>query len=70
MIGEVDICGVFLPGFLVSLAVALALTALIRCALAVCGVYRLIGRAPLFDLALAVIVLGGVAVAQGRFPWP
>lgn len=69
MIGEVDVCGVFLPGFLVSLAVALALTALIRRALALCGVYRLIGRAPLFDLALAVIVLGGLTAAQGGFSW-
>jgi hypothetical protein len=69
MSGEVDLCGVFFPAFLVSLAAALALTALIRRALAACGVYRLIGRAPLFDAALAVIVLGGVTVAQGGLPW-
>jgi hypothetical protein len=69
VIGEIDICGVFIPGFLIALAVALALTILVRRALAACGAYRLIWRASLFDFALAVVILGGVTAAQGRLPW-
>ena len=68
MSGEIDICGVYVPGVLIALAVALALTALVRRALAACGAYRLIWRAPLFDFALAVVILGGVTAAQSRLP--
>ena len=67
--GEVDICGVFFPGFLIAIGRRP------RCDRARPprarrrGAYRLIWRAPLFDFALAVIVLGGITAAQGGWPW-
>lgn len=62
MIGEVDLFGVFMPALLPVLVLALALTALLRRALAAAGFYRLVWHRPLFDLALLVIVTGLVAV--------
>jgi hypothetical protein len=62
MIGETDLFGVFMPALLPVLVVALALTALLRRALAATGFYRLVWHRPLFDLALLVIVTGLVAV--------
>jgi hypothetical protein len=65
MNGEVDIYGVYFPELLVLTGVALPLTALLRRGLAALGAYRLVWRAPLFDFALLVIVLGGLFAAQG-----
>ena len=66
MIAELDIYGVFIPSLLAWALIALLITALIKRALEWCGAYRLIWRQPLFDLALFLIVTGGVtALAEG-----
>jgi hypothetical protein len=67
MIGELDLYGVFVPALLVVVAVALPLTAVLRRLLRLFGFYRLVWHRPLFDLALLVIVVGGlVAVTAGE----
>jgi hypothetical protein len=67
MIGELDLYGVFVPALLVVVAVALPLTAVLRRLLRLFGFYRLVWHRPLFDLALLVIVMGGlVAVTAGE----
>jgi len=60
MIGEFDLYGVFIPSLMVWSVVAVVLTTLIRGVLRVAGAYRLVWHPALFDLALFVIVLGGV----------
>ncbi len=65
MIGEVNFDGVFVLRALVLLVFALAATAVLRRLLLWCGAYRLVWHRPLFDLALLVIVLGGVVWASG-----
>jgi hypothetical protein len=60
MIGEFNLYGVFIPSLMAWSVVAAALTALIRGVLRLAGAYRLIWHPALFDLALFVIVLGGV----------
>jgi hypothetical protein len=67
MIGELDLYGVFVPALLVLVAVALPLTAVLRRLLRLFGFYHLVWHRPLFDLALLVIVVGGlVAVTAGE----
>ena len=65
MIGEFDIYGVYFPALLILIGVALALTRLLRRALAKLGVYRWVWHAPLFDFALLIMVLGVCVAAQG-----
>lgn len=60
MIGELDLYGVFLPPLLLWLALALPLSAALRRLLDRAGAYRFVWHRPLFDLALLVVVLGGV----------
>jgi hypothetical protein len=67
MIGEIAIGGVFVIRGLVSLVFAMAIVAVLRRVLAWCGAYRFVWHRPLFDLALLVIVLGGVVAATT--PW-
>jgi hypothetical protein len=66
MIGEVNFGGVFVLRALVLLVFALAVTGVLRRALLWCGAYRFVWHRPLFDLALLVIVLGGVAWATAQ----
>ncbi|MDQ1081248.1 DUF1656 domain-containing protein [Pseudoroseomonas cervicalis] len=61
MIAEIDLYGIYLPALLVWAALALPLTALLRRALLALGAYRWIWHAPLFDFALYLLLLGGVA---------
>lgn len=61
MIAEIDFYGIYLPALLVWALLALPATALLRRLLQVAGLYRLIWHAPLFDFALFVITLGGLA---------
>ncbi|MBP2301060.1 DUF1656 domain-containing protein [Azospirillum picis] len=61
MIGEIDIYGLFLPPLLVLAIVAWAVSALLRRVVRTVGGYRWIWHAPLFDLALYVVVLSGLA---------
>ena len=61
MIGEFDVYGVFVPALLVWGLTALALTGVLRFALARIGFYRLVWHRPLVDLALLTIILAAVA---------
>ena len=61
MIAELDLYGIYLPALLVWAAITLPLTALLRRALLALGAYRWIWHPPLFDFALYLLLLGGVA---------
>jgi hypothetical protein len=60
MIGEIDIYGVFVSPLLLWLVLALVASSVIRRLLVRAGFYRIVWHRPLFDLALLVILLGGV----------
>lgn len=60
MIGEIDILGVFVPALAIWMLIALGLGAGARAALSRLGLYRLVWRRPLFDLALYVVLLAFV----------
>lgn len=68
MIGEIDIHGVFVAPLLVWMLITWAATWVFRRVLAAFGAYRLIWYPALFDLALFVLVLGGVvAITSGPY---
>ena len=66
MIGELDLHGVLVPPLLLSLLLALAASMALRRLLARTGFYRLVWHRPLFDFALYVVLVGGVAVLLSR----
>jgi hypothetical protein len=66
MIGEVDLHGVLIPPLLLSLVLALVASVAMRRLLARIGFYRLVWHRPLFDFAVYVILVGGVAVLLSR----
>ena len=66
MSGEIDLYGVFVPTLAVWMAAAFALGVPLRRLLAATGFYRLVWHRPLFDLALYVLLLGGVVVLAHR----
>jgi hypothetical protein len=68
MISEVNIYGMFVSPMLLWVGAALLMSAVIRRGLAWLGFYRFVWHRPLFDLALLVILLGGVAAIQARWP--
>ncbi|MFC3126188.1 DUF1656 domain-containing protein [Pseudoroseomonas globiformis] len=68
MIAEIDLYGIYLPALLVWALLAVPLTALLRRALARLGAYRWVWHRPLFDLALFVIVLGGITALMELLP--
>ena len=70
MIGEVDVYGVYVPSFLLLLGAGLVVSALVRRLLALSGFYRLVWHRPLFDLALLVLIVGGLVAISGRWPLP
>ena len=61
MIGELDLCGVFVSPLLAWGAIALALHAVLRWVLGQIGFYRVVWHAALADLALLVLVFSAVA---------
>ena len=61
MFGDFNLFGVFVPRILILALVAYVLNLVLRRVLARLGVYRLIWHPGLFDLALFVLVLGGMA---------
>lgn len=68
MIAELDIHGVFTPALLAWALIAIPLTALLSRMLEWGGAYAFVWNRPLADLALFVIVLGGVtALSAGVF---
>jgi hypothetical protein len=66
MIAELNIYGVFVSPLLLYTAAALVLMAVLRRGLAAAGFYRSVWHRALFDLALLVIVLGGIVFAADR----
>jgi Protein of unknown function (DUF1656) len=60
MIAEFDIYGVFVPALLVFAIVALLLSLALTRLLEAIGFYRFVWHRPLFNLALGVILFGGV----------
>jgi hypothetical protein len=67
MISEVDVYGMLVTPMLLWVGAALVLAVLVRHALGRLGVYRFVWHRPLFDLALLVIVVGGVVALQARW---
>ena len=65
MMLEMDIYGVFLPTLFVLGLVAMAVTFAVRRVLTTLRVYRIVWHRSLFDLALFVVVLGGVVHLYG-----
>jgi hypothetical protein len=61
-IGEVDIFGILFPPLLIWLGIAVLANAGFRWLLNRLGLYRFVWHRPLFDLALLVILLGGVSL--------
>jgi hypothetical protein len=66
MTHEIDIYGVFVPDLMVWVVLAFLLSVPVRRLLGAIGFYRLVWHRALFDLALFVIVLGGVIAASRR----
>jgi Protein of unknown function (DUF1656) len=64
---EIDIYGVYVPDLLVWIVVTFPISVLVRRALAFAGLYRLVWHRALFDVAVFVILLGGVVAASHRF---
>jgi hypothetical protein len=63
MTGDFSLFGVFVPKILVLALVAYGLNLVLKRVLAGAGVYRLVWHPALFDLALFVLVLSGLAIA-------
>lgn len=60
MISDINLSGVFLPALLVWAGLALLLTLLVRTALHRFGFYRWVWHSAVFDIAVFIILLGGV----------
>ncbi|WP_430869496.1 DUF1656 domain-containing protein [Cupriavidus basilensis] len=63
---EIDVYGVFVPSLLALMFLTFVITAGMRAVLARVGFYRLVWHRSLFNLALYLLVLGGV-VALARW---
>ncbi len=70
MIGEIDLSGVLVAPLLLWMLLAWLITAALSRVLAWAGVYRLVWHSALFNLALYVVVLGGMValVSSGIAP--
>jgi hypothetical protein len=64
MTGDFSLFGVFVPKILVLALLAYGLNRVLKRVLASAGVYRLVWHPALFDLALFVLVLSGLAIAS------
>lgn len=67
MTGELDLYGVFVPSLAAWMLLAFAISLPLRWVLAWIGFYRLVWHRPLFDLALYVVLLGGVVSVAEPF---
>ncbi|MDE1150732.1 MAG: DUF1656 domain-containing protein [Azospirillaceae bacterium] len=67
MIGELDIHGVFISPLLAWGFIAFIVSIGVRWVLRLVGAYRLVWHRPLFDLALYVIIFGGVAAVFNHY---
>jgi hypothetical protein len=66
MIGEIDIYGVLFPPLLIWLGLAYLAAVLVRFGFTRLHVYRYVWHRPLFDLAILLILLGGISFAANR----
>jgi protein AaeX len=66
MKGEVDIGGVFIPCLLLVAVAAFVATAFVKKVLRRMGLYRLVWHPGLFDVAVFVLVVWGIAVGTSR----
>jgi hypothetical protein len=66
MIGEIDIYGVLFPPLLIWLGIAYLVAVPVRAAFTRMGVYAYVWHRPLFDLAVLVILLGGINALANR----
>jgi hypothetical protein len=64
MISEADVYGLLVAPMLLWVGAAMVLSALVRHVLGWVGFYRFVWHRPLFDLALLVILVGGVVAFQ------
>ncbi len=64
---EINIYGVFVPDLLVWIVLTFLISVFVRRVLALAGAYRVVWHRALFDVALFVILLGGVVAASQRF---
>jgi hypothetical protein len=67
MIGEVDIYGVLFPPLLIWLGLAYLAAVVVRAGLTRLGVYAYVWHRPLFDLAILLILLGGISALANHF---
>ncbi len=67
MIGEYSIGGVYVPALLLSSVLSLGLTAFLSQLLTIVGAYRLVAYRSLCDLALLVLVFGGLITVSTSF---
>jgi hypothetical protein len=66
MIGEIDIYGVLFPPLLIWLGLAYPAAMVVRLCFSRLGIYRYVWHRPLFDLAILLILLGGISFAANR----
>ena len=63
MTGEVNLFGIYVPGLLLLAIAAAALTAIVARLAALLGLYRIFAYRPLVDVAIYVLILGGLVLA-------
>ena len=67
MISEADVYGLLVAPMLLWVGVAMVLSAVVRRVLGWLGFYRFVWHRPLFDLALLVLLVGGIVAFQARW---
>ena len=63
MNGEVSLFGVFVPGLLLLALIAAGLAAVASRLLVMLGLYRIFAYRPLVDVAVYILILGGLVLA-------
>jgi hypothetical protein len=63
MTGEVSLFGVYVPGLLLLAIAAAVLTALASRLVGFFGLYRAFAYRPLVDVAIYILILGGLVLA-------
>jgi hypothetical protein len=69
MRSELDLFGVYVPGLLCCGLLALAVNTALRRVLGSVGFYRMVWHRALFDLAMFIVVLGGVVWLTEAAGW-
>jgi hypothetical protein len=67
MISEADVYGLLVAPMLLWIGMAMVLSAVVRRVLGWLGFYRFVWHRPLFDLALLVLLVGGIVAFQARW---